>query len=255
LKLIRTDITDLEKLGFEENLLKLLKNPLKGIYLLVAPFGHGKSIVRSSLLNYFNNEKKMNILSIEKNIDYDITSENSLVTQYEVGDNMKSYSKYVRLAYEIDPDILMVSHIPDLETLTTILDISESGRPVFITMESGSISGSLEKLFSLIEENKKSFITSKFINLLQVIVNFKMIPIMGVQRRVLVYEYVQNSKKLKKIIKEQAFNYIDSQLKGVQEFVPIEKRLADLFNQGKIDLETCEKYIYDLENLNVYVKR
>ncbi len=255
LKLIRTTVTSLDSLGFEHNVLKILKNPLRGLYLFIAPFGHGKSMVKSSLLSYYNKEKRKNILSIEKNIDYDIKSDSSLVTQYEVGSNMEEYASYVSLAYEIDPDVLMVSHIPDSETLEKLLDFSESGRPVFVTFESGSISGALEKLFSFVDSNKKNYLLGKFTNQLQIIINFKMIPVLGIQRKILIYEYILNSNKLKKMIKDQTFDYIDTQLKGVQDFIPIEKKLADLFNKGTVDLETCENYADNLDNFHKYVQR
>ena len=255
LKLIKTSIPNLDKIGFGNEILKMIKNPLKGIYLLTAPYGHGKATARASILNFFNNEKKLNILNIEKTIAYDISSRNSLITQYETGPTTNTYFNYVNLSYELDPDLLVVSHIPDINTFETILNFAESGRPVFVTFESGSITGTLEKLFSMVDENQKSYFLSKFTSLLKIILNYKLIPLQGSQRKILTYEYILNSVKLTKMIKDQAFDYINSQLKGAQDFVPIEKKLAQMFKEGKIDLEIAENYANDAELLHNYINQ
>lgn len=253
IKTIPSVVPHFDKLGLDREILKILTNPVKGVYFLVAPLGHGKSMAMGSLLNYYNHEKFLNILSIEEGIQYDIISENSLVTQYEVTAESDSYQKGVKLAYDIDPDILMVSSIPDGKTLELMLDFAESGRPVIVSFESGSIAGAFEKLFSLVDINKKSYLISKFTNLMKVIVNFRMVPVKGIQSKLLVYEYIQNVAKLKKIIKDGSYGFINSQLKGSSDFIPIEKKLADLFHNGTIDLESGENFADDIEMFRKYI--
>jgi type IV pilus assembly protein PilB len=246
-KKIFSIIPNIEKLINDKIFVDILTVPTNGIYFLTSPISHGKSMIMASLLNYFNKEKILNILTIEENIQFDIGSENSLITQYEINQVNYGYEKVIELVYDLEPDILMVSNLKDEKILELAMSFAEAGKPVILTFEAGSISGAFEKLFSSVDINKKSYFINKFLNLVKIVANFRMIPVHGVERKLLVYEYITAIAKIKKLIQDETYNFINSQLKGTPDFIPIEKKLAEMFLNNVITLETGERYSEDIE--------
>lgn len=247
---VLNNIPDFEALGFKDDIIRYISQVPKGINLFIAPPKHGKSTNFASIIDYYNKIKAFNILSIEKSISYEISSDKSLVTQIECPDPSE-FSRKLSIAYDVDPDIVFISGIPDVATLETVLKLAESGISVFVSLECATVASAVEKMVMIADEHANHYLT-RFADLFRIIVNFRLVPVKGIEKRVLVYEYVLNMFKLKKALKEQNFSYINSQVKGTNEYVPLERKLADLFLRGVIEHDVGEMFSNDKELFKNY---
>lgn len=236
---------DFESLGFKEDIKQYITKVPRGITFFLAPFKHGKSTVFSSILNYYNKQKSFNIFYIDYKLEYDIPHNRSIITQVEC-ETQAEFSSKLRLAFELDPDVLFVSDIPDVQTLDIILNMAESGVSVFASMDGSSVVGMFEKI-SIIAKDAVDYYLNKFSDMLSLIVNMRLVPVKGVDRKLLVYETIFNNFKLKKVVKEKNFHNIETQIKGTGDFVPIEKKMAELFLNGTIEYDTGEAFCSDIE--------
>lgn len=250
LKDISSTVPDIEKLGFQEDIQKYLVQVPKGLTIFTAPHRHGKSTLFSSIVNLYNKTKPFNIVMIDTgNVNY-IPQNKSVINIIEC-EEKKDISKKIKIVYELDPDVLFVSDIPDVETLDILLNICESGVSVFAAMDCGGIISFFEKI-KMITADKSYYYLSRLADMVNAIINMRLVPLKGVDRQILVYEYLFNTFKLKKAIKENHFNYIDTQLKGTSEFIPLEKKLAEMFNKGHIEYEVAETFSNDIELFKSY---
>jgi len=243
-------IPDIESLGFKEDIQKYLIQVPKGLTVFTAPYRHGKSTVFSAIVNLYNKTKPFNIVMIDSNIANYIPQNKSVITVIECEDK-REFSKKMKIANELDPDVVFVSDIPDVETLDMLLNICESGVSVFVGMDCGGISAFFEKI-KLIAADASDYFLNRFADMLNGIINMRLVPVKGTDRRILVYESVFNVFKLRKAIKDKNFSYIDTQLKGTSDFTPLEKKLAELFNKGSIEYDVAETFSNDVDLFKRY---
>lgn len=93
---------------------------------------------------------------------------------------------------------------------------------------------------------------NKFASHLRLVVNFRLVPVETIERKAMIYEYMYNSFKLRKALKESNFMYIDTQLRGTADYMPFEKTLAEFYVKKLIDLDTAENYSLDFELFKNY---
>jgi len=251
LTITSSEIPKFNNLGFKGDVSRYILNPAKGFYFFIAPLGHGKATTMASIVNHFNKSKTQNILFLEKQSMFEIASDKSIVTQLDLG--MRTYNKenFFKIIYDLDPEIIFLMDIDNLEILDMALKFVESGRTVYACYEAGSISGALEKLF-LLDNSENKYYVNKFASLLRLVVNFRLVPVETIERKSMVYEYMYNSFKLRKALMEGNFKYIDSQLRGTADYMPFEKSLAELYMKKLIDMDTAENYSLDFELFKNY---
>lgn len=239
-------------LGFREDISQHILEPTTGFYFFIAPFGHGKSTMMASIVNYFNTTKIKNILYMEKKSVYEITPDKSLVTQIETSHDAADTKELFQIVYDIEPDIVFLSDIENLNVLDMALKLVESGRTVYACYEAGSISSAFERLFLYQSELSNNYYANKLANTLRLVVNFRLIPVENIDRKMLIYEYIFNSFKLKKALLESNYKFIDSQIRGTADYMPFEKDLAELYRKKTIDLDTAKTYALNLDLFRNY---
>ncbi|HWO78248.1 MAG TPA: ATPase, T2SS/T4P/T4SS family [Bacillus sp. (in: firmicutes)] len=128
-------ILNLTDLGLTDSNLGKLKQatePLKGLILIAGPAASGKTTQAYSLLQELKNDNRK-VVSVEGIVNRRING----VMQVEINEsNGFTYAHGLRSVMNLDPNVIMISDIPDAETAEAAIRISLSGRLVI-----GSIHG------------------------------------------------------------------------------------------------------------------
>ncbi|WP_243354796.1 GspE/PulE family protein [Bacillus litorisediminis] len=128
-------ILNLTDLGLTDSNLGKLKQatePLKGLILIAGPAASGKTTQAYSLLQELKNDNRK-VVSVEGIVNRRING----VMQVEINEsNGFTYAYGLRSVMNLDPNVIMISDIPDAETAEAAIRISLSGRLVI-----GSIHG------------------------------------------------------------------------------------------------------------------
>ena len=95
LRQIPSTLLTMEQLGLPSVVKELLFKP-RGLILVTGPTGSGKSTTLASMLNVINQERNVHIITIEDPIEFYHVSQNSLVTQREVGDDVPSFAEAMK---------------------------------------------------------------------------------------------------------------------------------------------------------------
>ncbi|MCD6412191.1 type II/IV secretion system protein [bacterium] len=141
-------ILGLEKLGLEEEDLKILKKVIlspNGLILNTGPTGSGKTTTFYAILNYLKSPEKK-IITVEDPIEYRLEG----IDQTQV-DPSSGYTFATALPSLLrhDPDIILVGEIRDEETAKIALEASLTGHLVLSTLHTNDACGAVPRLVDL----------------------------------------------------------------------------------------------------------
>lgn len=139
---------ELDRIGIEEQQLKILKSVLKknsGLILISGPTGSGKTSTLYAILNELNKAEK-NILTIEDPVEYSHSGINQVQVNTKIGFGFK---EALRTFMRQDPDIIMVGEIRDLETAELAIRASLTGHLVLSSIHTNSAKESIERMMSM----------------------------------------------------------------------------------------------------------
>lgn len=144
----------LERLGLsprEREVVDGIISKPSGLVLAVGPTGSGKTTTLYSMLNSLNSEERK-IITIEDPVEFQFSG----VTQISVATASSqelSFAEKLRAVLRLDPDIVMVGEIRDMDTARTALQAALTGHLVMSTFHAGSAAAALTRLHSIIGEN------------------------------------------------------------------------------------------------------
>lgn len=151
---MQQDMYNLDRLGLskEERTIvdQIIAKPT-GLVLAVGPTGSGKTTTLYSMLNSLNSDTRK-IITIEDPVEYQFEG----LTQISVnsrGTRDISFAEKLRAVLRLDPDVVMVGEIRDLDTARTALQASLTGHLVLSTFHAGSAAAALTRLMDVIGDN------------------------------------------------------------------------------------------------------
>ncbi len=143
-----TLLLDVEKLGFEEHPLKVLKECAiqpHGMILICGPTGCGKTTTLYSVLKYVDSLEK-NLVTVEDPIEYQLEGINQVTALPEIG---LTFAAALRSILRQDPDVIMVGEIRDYDTVDIAIKAALTGHLVLSTLHTTDAPGSLVRLANM----------------------------------------------------------------------------------------------------------
>jgi type II secretory ATPase GspE/PulE/Tfp pilus assembly ATPase PilB-like protein len=119
--------------------------------MIVGPTGSGKTTTLYSMLNSLNSEERK-IITIEDPVEYQFTG----ITQIPVNNATvggSSFADKLRATLRLDPDIVMVGEVRDMDTAKTALQAALTGHLVLTTFHAGSAAAALTRMADIIGQN------------------------------------------------------------------------------------------------------
>ena len=145
MRVIPNHIGTFEELNLPPVLGKIAQVP-NGLILVTGPTGNGKSTTLASMMRYINDNFDYNIVTIEDPIEFLFTSNKSCVIQREVGIDTESFSVALRSAMRMNPDVIMVGEMRDLETIDACVKAAETGHMVLSTLHTHNTASSINRI-------------------------------------------------------------------------------------------------------------
>lgn len=143
-----TDLCRLDRLGFDEEHQRLLRELIKkphGIILVTGPTGSGKSTTLYAALSEINTVDKK-IITIEDPIEYRIHGASQIQVQPEIG---LTFARCLRTILRHDPDVIMVGEIRDQETAQITIRTALTGHLVFSTLHTNDACSAVTRLLDM----------------------------------------------------------------------------------------------------------
>jgi twitching motility protein PilT len=143
----------------------------RGLILVTGETGSGKSTTLASLIDAINQRDACHIITIEDPVEYELTSNKSVIEQRELGADVPTFASGLRHALRQDPDIILVGEMRDLETTSAALTAAETGHLVLSTLHTQNASQTIDRVIDIYPANQQAQVRSMLANTLQAVVS------------------------------------------------------------------------------------
>jgi twitching motility protein PilT len=184
-------------------------------------------------------ENDCHIITIEDPIEYYHEHKKSVLTQREVGVDIGSFSEGLRRALRMDPDVILVGEMRDLETISAAISAAETGHLVFGTLHTTGAARTVNRMVDAFPVNQQEQIRAQLSTALLAIVSQALLPKAdgGV---VAAFEILIMTSAIEHLIRENQTHKITSAIQtGAQQgMILLDDFLYNLFLQKKITYQT-----------------
>ena len=256
IRALSVDIPSVEKLGFPNDIWKDIINRKHGLVLVTGITGAGKSTTIASLINRITTERACRIISIEDPIEYIFDQKKALISQREIGKDVYSFIDGLRSMLREDPEIILVGEMRDAETIAMTLMAAETGHLVFSTLHTRDTAGTISRILDYFPPGRQNEVRNQLSMGLAYIVSQKLIPRKDGKGRLAAMEILNNNYAIANLIRTGKLEQIYSQLQTKtqnrydEKMVTMERCLARLVKEEKIDFEEAQKWANNMATFN-----
>jgi twitching motility protein PilT len=144
-RIIPSEITPLEQLDLPAAV-ERFAHFADGLVLVTGPTGSGKSTTLAAILDVINTTYAKHIVTIEDPIEFVHQPKKSVITQREVGAHTESFAAALKAAVRMDPDVILVGEMRDLETIHLAITAAEMGTLVFGTLHTNNATKTIDRI-------------------------------------------------------------------------------------------------------------
>jgi twitching motility protein PilT len=215
--------------------------------------GAGKSTTIASLIYRISEKSACRIMSVEDPIEYIFPQKHSMISQREVGRDVKSFPQGLKEMLRQDPDIIFVGEMRDAETIAMTLMAAETGHLVFSTLHTRDATGTITRILDYFPAGRQAEVRNQLSLGLAYIVSQKLVPKKDASGRIVAMEILNNNYACANLIRLGKVEQIYSQLqtktrnKPDEKMTTMERHLATLVKQDKVDLLEAKKWANDIK--------
>ena len=144
----KQSILTLDKLGFSEHCIKILKKMVlrpEGVVILTGPTGSGKTTTLYTVLNYINSIDK-NIMTLEDPVEYQIP----LIRQSNIKSDIgMDFATGIKAILRQDPDVILVGEIRDKDTAIAAIQAAMTGHQVYSSLHTNDALAAIPRLMNI----------------------------------------------------------------------------------------------------------
>jgi twitching motility protein PilT len=169
---------NINELGFPEIIVKRfdLEYEKEGLFLITGITGSGKSATLDAIVDMNNRKNEAHIIIMGNPIEFIHESDHCLITHREIGRDATSFKQGTIEALRQDPDIIVVGEMRDPETISTVLEVTDSGHKVFVTLHTSSTVESIHRIVAEFPPSEQERVRERLADTLRVVCSQKLVP-------------------------------------------------------------------------------
>lgn len=202
IRLLSTSIPSLSDLDAPQFLQNL--SPFSsGLVLITGATGGGKSTTLASYLAHINQRYAAHVVTLEDPVEYHHVAQKSLFHQFEENLDFVDYTYALKCSLRVDPDVIVVGELRDLNSIKMALQAAETGHLVLATLHSSSAVAAITRMINVFDDGNKSFIRHVLSSVLLGVVSQRLVRSSVANERVAIFETLVANSAVKNMIAEQ----------------------------------------------------
>ncbi len=218
----------------------------RGLVLVTGITGSGKSTALAAMIQYINERRHANIITIEDPIEFLHRDINCHINQREVGTDTASFTQALRRVLRQDPDVLMIGEIRDLDTLDIAMKAADTGHLVFSTLHTTDATQTINRVLSFFPPHQQADVRFSLSTALQAVVSLRLVPRADRQGRIPATEVLINTAAVRDNIRDmtKSLNIPDLIKEGTVQYgmQSFDQSLMNWYSKGIISYESALFY-------------
>lgn len=253
---IKTEVPVFTELNLPEVILDIAtKN--RGLILVTGTTGSGKSTLLASMIDHINENKSVNIVTIEDPIEFLYRNKKSVIVQRELGSDTDTFQRALRGCFRQDPDVILIGEIRDKETMETALSAADTGHLVMSTLHTMNAMETITRIVSFFPPHQHEQVRLILSNVLVAIVSLRLIPKKDEQSRVPAVEVLINNATVAEYIidKDKAHLIPDTIAEGYTQYgsQTFDQSLYQLYKSDLISFEMALQFASNPDDFELKV--
>ncbi|MDP3981006.1 MAG: PilT/PilU family type 4a pilus ATPase [Chlamydiota bacterium] len=250
-KTISLSLTDL---GLRQDDREIIDRELKrpnGTILVTGPTGSGKSTTLASMIDTINRERDAHILTIEDPIEYYHTHKKSIVNQREVGIDVPNFKEAIVRGVRMDPDVMMVGEMRDLETMESAITAAETGHLVFATLHTTGAARTVDRIIDAFPTTQQEQIRTQLASSIVAVISQLLIPRAKGKGRIASFEIMIATPSIQNLIRDKKTYRLHSDIQTGAKYgmITMDAHLSELYRREEITYDELMSHAYDLEEM------
>ncbi|MEI8354492.1 MAG: type IV pilus twitching motility protein PilT [Deltaproteobacteria bacterium] len=223
--------TALKKLSMEE----------RGLILVTGTTGCGKSTTLAAMIDYINDNRTCNIITVEDPVEYLHKDKRSIISQREIGFDTLTFGSALKGALRQDPDVILVGEMRDQETIETALTAAETGHLVMSTLHTVDAAETINRIVSVFPPYHQRQVRMQLSGVLKGVISQRLVPKADGKGRVPAVEVMISTGRIRECIddKEKTKQITDAIAQGYTSYG------MQTFDQSLMQLYTRKLITYE----------
>jgi twitching motility protein PilT len=226
-----------EQIRMPDAIRRLITRP-RGLILVTGPTGSGKTTTLASCINFINENYDRHIITIEDPIEYYHNHKRSTVNQREVGVDVPSFGEALRRSLRMDPDMVLVGEMRDLETIHAALEAAETGHIVFATLHTSGAASTINRIVDVFPKEQQDQIRTQLSTALIGVLSQSLLP-KKPDGLIAAFEMMVVTPAIQNLIRENKVYRIDSSIQTGRKhgMFLLDESLFRLWREGLVEKE------------------
>lgn len=238
LRVVPWKIPSVEQLGLPEVVKEFCKLP-RGLVLVTGPTGSGKSTTLASIVNMVNEQRAVNIITIENPIEFLHSHKNSIIRQREVGNDTHSFQAALKHMLRHDPDVILIGEMRDMESIAIALTAAETGHLVFSTLHTQTAPLAVNRIVDVFPESVRNYVRLQLADSLKAVISQQLLPRADGKGRVAAVEVMVSTPAVANMVREGHEHQLYTAMQTGRNFgmQTMDTALGDLYRRGLVTRE------------------
>lgn len=257
IRIINQNVPTIDELHLPQTVKYIAENE-RGLVLVTGVTGSGKSTTLAAMVNHINQTKNLHIITLEDPIEYLIKDRKSIVSQRELGTDMRSFSDSMRATLRQDPDVILLGEMRDRETIETAMLAAETGHLVFSTLHTMDAQETINRIIAQFPPHQHEQIRRQLAAVLRAVVSQRLLTRKDGQGLIPATEILVNNQRVKEMIEDpdktgMIREALETSAKesGMRSF---DQSLLKLVDKGFVTVEEALAHCSNPDNFNLKLK-
>jgi twitching motility protein PilT len=245
-RLVVSEPLGVAELGLPPEVHKLTMHH-QGLVIISGPNGHGKTTSMAALVDMFNADHALHIITVEDPVEVIHPRKRAIVTQREVGSHTRSFARALAAALREDPDVIAIGELRDRETVEMALSAAETGHLVLATMSTPSGAKTIDRLIDMFPPDDQAQVRATLAGALKLVLSQRLLRRADGHGLVAAFEMITGGVPLWSLVRDNKLFQLPSLLQRGRNFgmIGLDDSLRELLGQGLITHDEALVHVED----------